>query len=169
MATKKVSQSKVKLTKHSDAQSGSSSTSASILETSSKKTSSKKNQTKSQKENLTLKNSNSQTLLASQSSSSTSSSSKQKQLRFDWDLKVPHEHAFYLANGKYLYNIVELVSEFDKMTEDVYRHHVSFHHNDFANWIEHVHKLEELAKELRAAHNKDEMQLLVLKYIVKHV
>jgi hypothetical protein len=88
---------------------------------------------------------------------------------FDWDAKVAPEHAFYLADGKVLHNLVDLVTEFDKMSEQVFRHHVSFHHNDFANWIEHVHKIAELANNVREAHTKDEMQLLVLKHIVKNI
>jgi len=85
-----------------------------------------------------------------------------------WEKSVGESDSFYTANDKQLTSILSLVKELEIMEDHVYHHHVSFQHNDFANWIEGVFELTELGKSLRESHTKDETQLLLLKYIINN-
>ena len=88
--------------------------------------------------------------------------------QYPWDVVVSGDQIFYACDSSQFRSIIELLKALDKMPEHVFHHHVSFHNNDFANWIEHVFTLRELAQELRQVHNKDESQLTILKYIIRN-
>ena len=80
---------------------------------------------------------------------------------------VPTEYHFYLQDGRRLKNVLELVEAFDDMAEDVFEHHVTDENNDFANWLHHVFNEKELAKEIKAAEDRMDMHMKLLKHAVK--
>ena len=93
---------------------------------------------------------------------------KASKIKAVWEKKVGPDVSFYTLNEKKISSIIGLVKEMEEMQDEVYHHHVSFQHNDFANWIEGVFVLPELAEEIRTSHSKDEMQLVLLKYIINN-
>lgn len=69
---------------------------------------------------------------------------------------------FYFTHGKHSSSIHELKEVVEEMKESDYAHHVNKHKSDFADWVEHVFKENELAQQMRATHNKKQL-LKVLK------
>ncbi len=64
---------------------------------------------------------------------------------------------FVLNNGVELKSISDLLSYLHVMPEEIFLHHVRAEKNDFANWIEHIFGLKDLADKLRTVHSKDNM------------
>lgn len=85
-----------------------------------------------------------------------------------WEKTVSENESFYTLDKKKLNSIISLVKELEDMDEHVYHHHVSFQNNDFANWLEGVFELHDLATVLRESHTREETQLLLLKYIINN-
>ena len=77
------------------------------------------------------------------------------------------DHYFFVQDGMVLKNVLDLSKQLDKMTDDVFRHHVNEIRNDFSNWIKNVFKEEKLAKELLKTTDKDKTQIIILKHIIK--
>ena len=73
---------------------------------------------------------------------------------------------FFVKDGKAIKNIIELSNDLDRMTDDVFRHHVNDMKNDFANWIKDIFKEEKLAKELFKTTDKDKTQIIILKHVI---
>lgn len=86
-----------------------------------------------------------------------------------WKVRVVKTKRFITYNQKELASILDLIKELDKMENHVFHHHVSFHNNDFANWIEDVHKNKQLAKDIRNANEKGETQLIMLRTIINSI
>lgn len=76
-------------------------------------------------------------------------------------------HYFFVQDGIVLKNVLDLSKQLDKMTDEVFRHHVNEMRNDFSNWIKDVFKEEKLAKELLKTTDKDKTQIIILKYVIK--
>ncbi len=70
-----------------------------------------------------------------------------KALFFD----LPKEHKFWLADGKEINNLSELYRSLVEMSEEVFRHHVKGHKNDFAKWVEEILGDTVLARKLRSS------------------
>ncbi len=81
--------------------------------------------------------------------------------------EAPHDKRFVLKDGRILKDIVELAHALEHMSDDVFNHHVNAFRNDFRNWAKDVFGKSELAGELEKAKTRAEMQLAVLKHIVK--
>jgi len=62
---------------------------------------------------------------------------------------VDAKHNFILADGTHIKNVFELLNKLLSMDSSTYLHHVNDHKNDFANWVLHVLKDEDLYKELK--------------------
>ena len=77
------------------------------------------------------------------------------------------EHYFFVQDGTILKNVLDLSKQLDKMTDDIFKHHVNEMRNDFSNWIKDVFKEEKLAKELLKTTSKDKTQIIILKHIIK--
>ena len=73
---------------------------------------------------------------------------------------------FFVKDGKAIKNVIELSNELDKMTDDIFKHHVNEMKNDFANWIKDIFKEEKLAKELFKTTDKDKTQIIILKHVI---
>jgi len=73
---------------------------------------------------------------------------------------------FFVKDGKAIKNIIELSNGLDKMTDDIFKHHVNEMKNDFANWIKDIFKEEKLAKELFKTTDKDKTQIIILRYVI---
>jgi len=63
---------------------------------------------------------------------------------------------FWLKSGQVLKNIEELLNAIENAPEDIFRHHVTADHNDFANWIKDVIGDNALANAIKKAKTKDE-------------
>ena len=75
-------------------------------------------------------------------------------------------HYFFVQDGIVLKNVLDLSKQLDKMTDEVFRHHVNEIKNDFAIWIKDIFKEEKLAKELLKTINKDKTQIIMLKHVI---
>jgi len=51
------------------------------------------------------------------------------------------------------------------MSDAIFATHVSESRNDFANWIEHVFSLQDLAMNIRQLAKKEEMSEAIIKYV----
>lgn len=83
--------------------------------------------------------------------------------------EAPHDKRFVLRDGRVLKDFVELAHALEHMSDDVFNHHVNSSRNDFRNWVRDVFSQKELAAELEKAKTRSELQLAVLKHIVKEV
>ncbi len=81
--------------------------------------------------------------------------------------EAPHDKRFVLKDGRMLKDFVELAHALEHMSDDVFSHHVSSFKNDFNAWIQDVFGEKELAAEIAKAKTRSEVQLAVLKHIVK--
>ncbi len=60
----------------------------------------------------------------------------------------PYE-CFWVCNGEILKNLKELSNTLNKMSENVFKYHVTKEKNDFAEWVEKVFGDKTLARELK--------------------
>lgn len=81
--------------------------------------------------------------------------------------EAPHDKRFVLKDGRVLKDFVELAHALEHMSDDVFNHHVNSSKNDFRNWAREVFGQKELAAELERAKTRSDLQLAVLKHIVK--
>ena len=81
--------------------------------------------------------------------------------------EAPKDKRFVLKDGRVLKDLVELAHAHEHMSDDVFNHHVNNYKNDFRNWVRDVFSQKELAAELEKAKTRSELQLAVLKHIVK--
>ena len=81
--------------------------------------------------------------------------------------EIRPEQYFSLCTGILLKDIEELAFTLDYMSEDEFRQHVNKKKNDFSCWIKDVFKEKSLAEEIARAHEKKEIQIALLKYLVK--
>jgi len=83
--------------------------------------------------------------------------------------EAPEEKVFFLADGRRLKNLMELIDAFENMGDEVFRHHVNEAKNDFSKWINDVFKDEELADDMKKVENKVQAEIKMLKHIVKEL
>jgi hypothetical protein len=74
---------------------------------------------------------------------------------------VPSDKVFWLHGGKTIKNILELARELRQMKNETFAHYVNEQKNDFANWIQHCVKDEQLAMLARSTKNKERMAAIV--------
>ena len=82
---------------------------------------------------------------------------------------VPKEYYFFLVDGKQIKSLPELALEIENMADEIFYHHVNDARNDFANWIRDIIGEIELADKLMNINEKKDMQLQLLKHIVKSI
>ena len=82
---------------------------------------------------------------------------------------VPAYHAFVLSSGIRIHNLKQLAIELDNMPDEVFNYHVNESKNDFYNWIKDVMRDDELSSMIQNITNKKDMQICILKYIVKRI
>ncbi len=80
---------------------------------------------------------------------------------------IKPEHHFGVADGTTVKNLFELAESLERMSEEIFNHHVNLERNDFANWVKNIHEEHELAKNLADAEHKHAAHVLVLKHLVK--
>ncbi|MBT3409058.1 hypothetical protein HN415_10380 [Candidatus Woesearchaeota archaeon] len=83
--------------------------------------------------------------------------------------KVKPECYFVLIDGKKITNLPQLALEIETMNDDVFFHHVREDNNDFANWIKEVIGEIKLADKIIGINEKNDLQLEMLKHIVKSI
>jgi len=81
--------------------------------------------------------------------------------------KIPVSQYFYLAGGGVLKNLGELGEALNKMSDDVFRNHVSDSRNDFANWIDDVWEEKTLALLIRGTKDRAAMGKILTTYLKK--
>ncbi len=81
--------------------------------------------------------------------------------------EVPADKRFILKDGRLLKDMVELSHALEHMSDDVFNHHVNSYRNDFKNWVADVFGEKELASQIEKAKTRADMQLAILKHIVK--
>ncbi len=74
---------------------------------------------------------------------------------------VPPDKVFWLHGGKSIKNILELRRELKTISNEIFAHYVNSEKNDFANWIQHCVKDEQLAILVRSTKNKERMAAIV--------
>ena len=80
---------------------------------------------------------------------------------------IPPEQYFSLCTGVLLKNIKELAFALDYLSDEELGHHVNADKNDFSTWIHHVFKEKKLARKLSQVQDRKDMQLILLKHIVR--
>lgn len=83
--------------------------------------------------------------------------------------KAPEEKAFVLHDGRKLKTLYEFVDELETMSDDAFREYVTWERNDFANWINDVFEVPDLATEMRLLQNRFDAQRAVLKHFVREL
>lgn len=78
---------------------------------------------------------------------------------------VHEENYFILKSGEKLKSIYDLINALEYMSDDVFNHHVSLKHNDFASWINYILKLDDLAKLLGDIKKREETLYLIKGYL----
>jgi hypothetical protein len=81
---------------------------------------------------------------------------------------APADQVFFMVNGQKLKNYGELAKVLGRIEDNVFNHHVNEYKNDFVNWIRDVFKDIELAKKIAGIKDKDKMQLVIYKHIMRH-
>ncbi|MBN2053013.1 Flp pilus assembly complex ATPase component TadA [Candidatus Woesearchaeota archaeon] len=74
---------------------------------------------------------------------------------------VDKKHSFVLQNGHIIRSLTELEKELQRISQDVFSHHVNEHKNDFAAWIYHIVNDADLAEALTHVKNKEETIMLI--------
>ena len=77
------------------------------------------------------------------------------------------EFYFKLIDGSELKNLLELADALEKMSDDVFYYHANEAKNDFSNWIRDVFKQEELANETSKCNNRQNMEIKILRFLIK--
>jgi len=81
---------------------------------------------------------------------------------------APSEEKFFLLkNGKRLKSLLDLTKSLEKMSDDVFSHHVTPYKNDFSAWIYHVFNEVELARMLANEKNKKQTIIIIKEYFRK--
>jgi hypothetical protein len=78
---------------------------------------------------------------------------------------LPKKHRFWLKTGQDISNLMELYKELLEMDEDIFRHHVSHHRNDFAAWVHEVYKDHALSGRLLRSLTRPEHIRILHEYI----
>jgi len=66
-----------------------------------------------------------------------------------------------------LKSLIELVDALETMDDETFYHHANEERNDFYNWIKEAFNENELATRLLSANNKRDVQVIILREIVK--
>jgi hypothetical protein len=74
---------------------------------------------------------------------------------------VPQDKVFWLHGGKAIKNILELAKELRQMSNETFAHYVNEQKNDFANWIQHCIKDQQLAILVKSTKNKERMTSII--------
>jgi len=83
--------------------------------------------------------------------------------------KAPTEKSFVLHDGRKLAALYELIDELETMSDDAFREYVSWERNDFANWINDVFEVPDLATEFRRAQGRIDAQRAIMKHIIREL
>jgi hypothetical protein len=76
-------------------------------------------------------------------------------------INVPHDKEFVFHDGFRARNLLDLVSELEKMSDHDFHNFVNVHKNDFANWTDHVLSDKYFAEKLRTINSRtDTIQLI---------
>src|SRR3989338_4133345 len=78
---------------------------------------------------------------------------------------VPERYAFFLKSGRKILNIEHLAKELDKMSDEVFYHHVTPQRNDFHNWIRDIVLDIDLAEKILNAKTKDQARKIIVERI----
>ena len=77
------------------------------------------------------------------------------------------EHYFYLCDGNVIKNVLDLSKHIEKMSDEVFGHHVNDMKNDFSSWINDIYSDEKLANNMLETTDKDKTQIVLLKAVIE--
>ncbi|RME53573.1 hypothetical protein D6783_01765 [Candidatus Woesearchaeota archaeon] len=72
-------------------------------------------------------------------------------------MMIPDDQKFYFRHGKTAASLEELLQIIEGLDEHDFVHHVHEGRNDFANWVRHVLRNEDVARQLEQAHSKEQV------------
>jgi len=81
-----------------------------------------------------------------------------------FEYRVSDIEAFVLQDNRVLYSLDDLDKALDDMSDEVFMHHTGEGRNDFANWIFHVFKEEQLSKDVAEADSQKELKEVLARY-----
>jgi len=81
--------------------------------------------------------------------------------------RISESQHFYMADGGVLKNLEELGEALNKMSDDVFRNHVSDSKNDFASWINDVWEEKALASLIKGTKDRVAMGKILTEYLKK--
>lgn len=82
-------------------------------------------------------------------------------------MEVKPENYFWLRDGRALKDLHELSDAFEKMHDDIFKHHVNNEKNDFANWIRDIIKDEKLAEKIIKCSDRHTMHQAIKEKLTK--
>lgn len=83
--------------------------------------------------------------------------------------KLSCDKTFVLADGTKIKSLVDLAVSLNEMPNELFRQHVNIFKNDFCGWIKQTYEDHILANELMTANEKDEVELLIMRKLVKEM
>ena len=81
--------------------------------------------------------------------------------------KISSEQYFSLCTGVLVKDIKELALTLDYLSDEEFNHHVNDEKNDFSTWVSEVFGRKDLAEEISRTTDRKEIQLALLKNLVK--
>jgi hypothetical protein len=82
--------------------------------------------------------------------------------------QIKPEHYFGLCSGILIKDIKELAFALDYISDGELNHHVNQSRNDFSRWIRDVFEEKQLADDVAKAKDRKELQIMLLKFLVKN-
>ncbi len=83
---------------------------------------------------------------------------KLKQIKKKYTKNAPQGKEFILVSGEKIRNINELRKKLKEMNKETFNYHVNQEKNDFYNWIKDVYKYQGIARRIKRARTKKELQ-----------
>ena len=83
-------------------------------------------------------------------------------------IEAPNENVFWLADGKQVKNLRELLDTLNTLDEATFLHHVNKERNDFARWIHDILDDEELARKIWRFKSKNQLIKLIDSHLRKN-
>ncbi len=80
--------------------------------------------------------------------------------------RVSDDKLFFLIDGTTVGSLAELIDAFDRMSDDIFYYHVTPDRNDFANWVNDVLVMPDLAESIRPAQGPLRAEVVILKNLL---
>ncbi len=84
------------------------------------------------------------------------------------DVSAPQGSEFICKDGTKISSLKQLADMLATMNDEVFNFHVGQNYNHFADWIENVFHISELANQIRGKTDKEEIRKIIINYLTKN-